>query len=309
MKTMSLKLFTVLVLIIGMALSFVQCEKDLGPSESIMTQANLRGNSTNGKNTHKGRANAHANTNVDICMCLADNYERNVLNEAEKSALSFMREEEKLARDVYYYLFEKWNYPIFNNISRAEERHMAALLCLYERNGLEDPVGNNAPGIFVNEQFTRLYAELIEKGAVSLSEALKVGATIEDVDIYDLMNLSEGGDIEDEAILAIFAELTKGSRNHLRAFNRSLNGIGGSYTPQFMSSELFEEIINSERERGSELCPGMINCTGNQGRGGYQGDCTGDGIGNGSGACTSTCFADGTGEGPSHDQKGKRGPK
>ena len=313
MKATSFKFFVMWALAIGLVMSFVKCEKDLGPEETI-TQATIRGNGSNGYNDKKGNPATNANTKVDVCECLTANFKINILNDAEKEALTFMREEEKLARDVYYYLYEKWNYQVFNNISRAEERHMDALLCLYERSDLVDPVGDNAPGIFVNDQFTELYKTFIEKGAVSLTEALKVGATIEDVDINDLMNLTEGGTIEDEAILAVFAELTKGSRNHLRVFIRALNGMGDSYEPQFITVKQFEEIIDSDRERGSELCSGMINCDGNQGarnqgRGGNQGDCAGDGSGSGSGICNANCPGGCTGTGPSHNPHGKRGPK
>lgn len=37
--------------------------------------------------------------------------------------LLYMREEEKLARDVYITLYEKWGIPVFNNISNRESDH------------------------------------------------------------------------------------------------------------------------------------------------------------------------------------------
>ena len=37
---------------------------------------------------------------------------------AEAASLQFMREEEKLAHDVYVTLYEQWGLRVFNNISR-----------------------------------------------------------------------------------------------------------------------------------------------------------------------------------------------
>ena len=43
------------------------------------------------------------------------------LTESEKNELLFMREEEKLARDVNKYLYSKWNQRTFTNISNSEK--------------------------------------------------------------------------------------------------------------------------------------------------------------------------------------------
>ena len=57
-------------------------------------------------------------------------------NESELDILMHMKEEEKLARDVYTVLYEKWGTMIFSNISRAEETHMNAVLYLMKQLGL-----------------------------------------------------------------------------------------------------------------------------------------------------------------------------
>jgi len=41
----------------------------------------------------------------------------------EQKDLTFMREEEKLAQDVYTFLASKWNLRIFSNIARSEQTH------------------------------------------------------------------------------------------------------------------------------------------------------------------------------------------
>lgn len=46
------------------------------------------------------------------------------LDQQEKDAILYMREEEKLARDVYEFLYAKWNVNTFGNIRRSEQTHM-----------------------------------------------------------------------------------------------------------------------------------------------------------------------------------------
>jgi len=106
------------------------------------------------------------------------------LTEAEAEAILFMREEEKLARDVYVALNELWDLRVFANISRSETSHMDAVGELMERYGLDDPIGG--PGEFANAELQALYGELMTLGSQSLTDALVVGAMIEDVDIVDL---------------------------------------------------------------------------------------------------------------------------
>jgi len=173
------------------------------------------------------------------------------LNQGEMDGLIFMREEEKLARDVYIAMYEKWGQRIFNNISGAEQKHMDALKTLFDRYELDDPVGENALGEFENETLQDLYTTLIEQGSVSLIEALKVGALIEEIDILDIQHeLDENVDNQD--VTFVYNNLLRGSRNHLRAFVRNLSRQGVDYTPLKLSEEQYLAIINSEWERGKQ---------------------------------------------------------
>jgi len=56
-----------------------------------------------------------------------------------KDWLTYIREEEKLARDVYLYLYDMWGSSIFDNISVSEQAHMDAIKTLIDRYGLDDP--------------------------------------------------------------------------------------------------------------------------------------------------------------------------
>lgn len=224
--------------------------------------------------------------NRDVCACLNENFPTEAITSTEAEALLFMLEEEKLARDVYLNLLEKWDSHVFSNISSAEQRHMDMLSCLIKKYELELPAQDLGIGEFEDEQFQALYDSLMSKGLESLTNAYAVGATIEDVDIYDLMNQST--EVNNVDILAVFSELTRGSRNHMRAFHRNLDNLDEVYQTQFISDELYQEIINSPKEKGGAICGtcdsnnkckknkngNNKNCTQNQN--GKNGDCIKD---------------------------------
>lgn len=168
--------------------------------------------------------------------------------ELEKD-LRYLREEEKLARDVYRTLYTKWKIYIFNNIPQSEQRHMDAVKGLLDARGFQDPVTDDTVGVFVDANLKKLYDDLVAQGSVSLVAALEVGATIEDLDIKDIEELTHR--TTDPAVLAVYESLMCGSRNHLRGFIGQLGAQQGSYTPQFISQAEYDVIINGAKE----TCP------------------------------------------------------
>lgn len=166
----------------------------------------------------------------------------------ERDGLIMMREEEKLAHDVYITLYEKWGVNIFSNIAKSELTHTESVRYLLERYNIEDPVKENTVGVFSNQVFSDLYANLVARGQESLTAALIVGATIEDLDIKDLNELS--AEVDNKDILEIYANLTRGSRNHLRSFSKQLAKQGETYSAQYLSQEEVNDILNSSQERG-----------------------------------------------------------
>lgn len=169
------------------------------------------------------------------------------LSQEEKAGLLMMREEEKLAHDVYQALYRRWQLPVFANISRSETQHMAAMAMLLHYYGLDDPV-QEQEGRFTDKKLQNLYNELVDVGKRSYADALKVGAQIEELDIADLNRLAAG--TQQTAILGVYAQLTRGSRNHLRSFHRQLQVIGENYQPQHLPVAEYEAIVTSEMERG-----------------------------------------------------------
>jgi hypothetical protein len=142
------------------------------------------------------------------------------LSEAEQAALLYMREEEKLARDVYTVWATTWGEPIFATIAASEQQHMNAVGRLLVRYGLPDPTVGRAAGEYADPQLQLIYDTLIVQGNVSLDAALQTGITIETVDIADLD--SRLADTTHNDILRVFNNLRRGSTRHLAAFGKAL---------------------------------------------------------------------------------------
>ncbi len=217
------------------------------------------------------------------------------VSSSEAAQVAFLREEEKLARDVYRALFAAWGDRAFANIAGAEQRHMDEVKLLLDRYGLADPAAATAPGEFKDARLAALYTDLVAKGKASLVEALKVGATIEDLDLSDVDKALAASDNRD--IDAVMQNLAKGSRNHLRAFSRRLAALGASYTAQYLPADEVAKIVAAPQERGAvdesgKLLPGTGNgaCGGRgRGRGNGWGRGQGNGAGQGPGNGTGTC--------------------
>jgi hypothetical protein len=172
-----------------------------------------------------------------------------VLSDSERDGLLLMREEEKLAGDVYRYLYERHGLAVFSNIASSEDTHTAAVKQLLDRYELADPAEGNTDGIFSNIDLQMLYDSLTARGTPSLLDGLYVGVLIEELDIFDLERLL--GELDNNPDIAlVYESLQKGSRNHLRAFYRQVLDNGGSYTPEYLSQAEFDAIVNSEVERG-----------------------------------------------------------
>jgi hypothetical protein len=148
------------------------------------------------------------------------------VNEAETAGLLFMREEEKMARDVYTYLYGKYKLPVFLNLSKSENAHMSAVLRLITAFNITDN-STNDPGVYTNTRIAELYLQLIEMGNVSLIDALKVGVLIEQTDISDLQK--ELLPVENTSVKTVYTNLTAGSNAHLKAFVYNLKIQGVTY--------------------------------------------------------------------------------
>lgn len=171
------------------------------------------------------------------------------LGDDERESIIYMREEEKLARDVYRQMYAKYDLRPFRNISQAEERHMELMKDLLTKYSINDPVSSDETGSFNNTTLNDLYKKSIEQGNTSLIDALKAGALIEEVDIKDLdkqLMVTQNSDIKET-----YTYLKQGSENHLRAFVKNLRNHGIEYTPVELSKEEFDKIMKYESGSGN----------------------------------------------------------
>ena len=182
-----------------------------------------------------------------------------------------MREEEKLARDVYMTLGALYpDDPNFENIGDgSEQTHTDTVRDMLAVYGIDDPnpTANDLPdsiGVFTGEDygwyFTEKYNLLVDWGSKSQLDAWYVGAFIEELDMIDIIGCPKvivdtdngidagqcGMDYTDEEQLkTMYGHLVDGSENHLRAYVQSIeNVIGeGNYVAQVLTQEQVDAIL------------------------------------------------------------------
>lgn len=227
------KLF-LLVLALGFITFFSQCkDDDVEPEPSFMVNGD-----------------GHSNFNNNALQMQLNSLPSQSLSADEEAGLIFMREEEKLAHDVYAQLYTTWGTSIFNNIADSEQTHTDAVKLLLIKYNLTDPVGNNGVGVFLDMTLQTLHDNLLADGNQSLIDGLKVGGIIEEVDILDLEN-ELTNNVDNDDIELVYNNLLKGSRNHLRAFVKVLKTNGVTYVPQYLTPEAYQEIIDGDIETGN----------------------------------------------------------
>ena len=168
-----------------------------------------------------------------------------LISEEDEQALLFMLEEEKLARDTYQFLNDYWDMVQFENIMQSEQSHMNAVETLLKAYHIPYEILEN--GKFTNEDLQTWYDKFAEEGVVDEVAALTIGATIEDLDIVDLDDHIQA--TSNPYIIEVFSSLQCGSRNHLRSFVQSIENLGSTYEPQFLSQEAYDAILEGSHEQ------------------------------------------------------------
>jgi hypothetical protein len=192
---------------------------------------------------------AEAETESDTTLAIASEAQSSVavnangLTDAEIEGLLYMREEEKLAHDVYVTFYDMWGLQLFNNIASSELSHTDAVKNLLNMYNIDDPAVGAAVGVFTNPTLQSLYNDLVATGSKSLADAIKVGAAIEEIDILDLQQNLTG--MTNTNIRQVYENLLKGSENHLRAFTSTLTRqTGETYAPQYLSEAVYNAILS-----------------------------------------------------------------
>ena len=144
------------------------------------------------------------------------------LDAAERATLLSMREEEKLAHDVYVALGAKTGLQVFTRIAASEAKHEQAVERMLAAYGIADPTDGYAVGAFPSQRFQTLYDDLVAKGSASTGAALAVGVQIERLDIADLQ--AAIGETDEAMLDRVYANLRSASQQHLRAFQAAQTG-------------------------------------------------------------------------------------
>ena len=137
--------------------------------------------------------------------------------------LTHMRDEERLARDIYTALAARYSQAApFVNIAPSEQVHFDTMGLLLTRYGVADPSAGKNPGTYADPALQSLYNKLLASGSESLAKAYDVGIAVENLDIADLK--AAIGKTNQADVKAAFTNLMNGSQNHLAAFTAAKDG-------------------------------------------------------------------------------------
>jgi hypothetical protein len=229
--------------------SFTSCQKDMLNSDNVQ-YASVLDVASDGTSTVISQ-------NMQSAFV-----ETSILTDKEVASLQKMKEEEKLARDVYSALYQKWGSQVFSRISLAENNHLNAIINLLKYYGEADTLVEET-GIFTDANVQSLYNDLLKQGSVSIEDGYKTGALIEEMDIKDLKDAI--AETANTNIVLVYENLERGSRNHLRAFNKQLSSLGIVHTPVYITQADYDQIVSSSMEKGKQYKmkgKGNGNCDG-----------------------------------------------
>ncbi|OFY89892.1 MAG: hypothetical protein A2266_08630 [Bacteroidetes bacterium RIFOXYA12_FULL_40_10] len=276
MKTKSLIYLFSGLLTIGL----VSCEKSDIPQEEILnTEVEILSVAVDGTTSF---------ITTNLCPAF-DTTADLTANEIE--FLYAVREDEKLARDVYTYFFDKFELTPFSRIAKAEANHIAAVEKLFYFYSITYPAVGPA-GEFKDGDRKAYYDNLIAKGVTAL-EAYKATAYLEEKDVADYTKVLET--IQNANIKMVIENLLKGSVNHLKASVRQIYALNGTYAPAFLTQEKYDEIISNNsfmngeqyKRKGNQNSTNAGNGSfGSRGAVNQSGDCTGTANGQAPGTCS-----------------------
>ncbi len=159
---------------------------------------------------------------------------------SEENGLAFIREEEKVSRDLYQSFYELELLSVFRDIARSEQSHMDSVLVLLDKYNLKDPV-QEARGVFDNRTLQKTHDQLLVQGNISGDESLKAAATLEEISIMDLEKLISSTNIND--IRTVYDGLLAGSQKHIRSYVKALAERKIKYEPKHLSQEEYDRIV------------------------------------------------------------------
>ena len=186
-----------------------------------------------------------ASTELPLDVQAAIDAPTSVLSEELANTLSYMGNEERLAYDVYNYLYTQFGTKQFTNIAtKSEYKHITAVPNLVQKYKYNDsidftnvdmpslgymntPIEEMEAGRYDISTIQNLYDDLTAQGSNSEIDALKVGCIIEVVDVTDLdrdIAIAQNENATD--VITVFNFLRNGSYNHYWSFDKGLKNKG-----------------------------------------------------------------------------------
>jgi hypothetical protein len=190
----------------------------------------------------------YTDVDLDALASALDELKMGQLSESEVEAILYLRESEKLARDVLLALDEQWDSEVLRRVAQAEDTHTEAIKALIDRYNLWDPSSVTWEGYYNNEELLALHRQFVRQGGRSAVDALVVGAQIQEISILDLREYR--AETDDEDVQMVYENLLRASRNHLRVFAAQLQQQGAAYERKYLRQTLFDEIVSTPPEPG-----------------------------------------------------------
>ena len=163
------------------------------------------------------------------------------LTQELKDSITYMYNEEKLAKDVYLNVYETQKIQqLYNIATKSEIKHEEAVNDLaikydlnitlypdtdipYDKKKLESYGSGQYPVVAIQELYDMLY----DKGIQSQKDALEVGCLVEVTDIDDLDKyMIQATEANASDVLTVFDFLREGSYKHYWSFDEGLKRMG-----------------------------------------------------------------------------------
>jgi len=163
------------------------------------------------------------------------------LTQELKDSITYMYNEEKLAKDIYLNVYEKQKIKqLYNIATKSEIKHEEAVNDLaikydlnitlypdtdipYDKKTLDSYGSGQYPVVAIQELYDMLY----DKGIQSKKDALDVGCLVEVTDIDDLDKyMIQATEANASDVLTVFNFLREGSYKHYWSFDKGLKGMG-----------------------------------------------------------------------------------
>lgn len=164
---------------------------------------------------------------------------------SKESIVLYLIEQEKLAHDLYSVLDTIWVTEIFNRLSGDERNHMEKLNAVAVDFMMVVPNHFNEylPGQYINENLRHLYHDLLLDANLSLEDAYRTCANLEERKILDLRAALKQPNFELETLT--YKALLIGAEDNFKLFLRALLEMNAGYQPIHFSNSEFEALTKN----------------------------------------------------------------